>query len=89
MIQALNDHVIVDIIPEEDIKTEAGIILPGTVVNHPQCYGKVISVGPKVDQDVGVGDIIVFAKHGGQTVMLNNKVQKVLKLPEIYGVVKK
>jgi co-chaperonin GroES (HSP10) len=85
-IQAINDHVIVEVVmPKEDI-TEGGIVVPLNVKMEPQTYGEVISVGELVNT-VKIGDILAFAKFGGQDIILNGKIIKVLKLGEIYGII--
>jgi co-chaperonin GroES (HSP10) len=86
-IQAINDIVIA----EEVIKTEetlnSGIILPQTIKMEPQKYGIVTSVGEQVT-NVKVGDTIIFHQAGGQAIMINGKISRVLKNPEVYGIVK-
>lgn len=86
-LQAINDHVIVELVMPKEDTTASGIILPEQVIMEPQKYGKVLSVGELV-QTIKVGDTIAFAKFGGQDIILNRKIIKVLKLPEIYGVIK-
>jgi len=85
-IQAINDHVIVEVVVPAENTSEGGIFLPGTVEMEPQRYGNVISVGPDIS-DIKVGDVIAFAKFGGQDIILNRVVIKVLKKAEIYGVI--
>lgn len=84
-IKAIGNHVIVEVVALET-KTEGGIFLPETVVTEPQKYGKVVSVGPDV---VGIfeGNIVAFASFGGQDIILNRTVIKVLKNEEVYGVI--
>lgn len=84
-IEALNDHVVVEVIEAVEETSDGGIIIPQSIVNRPQKYGKVISVGPCVEQVIQEGDLLIFAKHGGQDIILNNVVLKVLKVSEIYG----
>ena len=88
-IDALNDHIIVEVIDTVETKSDGGIILPETVVNLPQKFGKVISVGPKVDDKrVKVGVTLAFAKFGGQDILMHGKsIIKVLKQGEVYGIV--
>lgn len=87
-IVALNNHVIVEIIETIEETTASGIILPTAISQRPQKYGRVISIGPEVEQNIHVGDILMFAKHGGQDVIVsNNKILKVLKIDEVYAVV--
>ena len=88
-IEALNDHVIVKIVDNIEIKTDGGIVIPETVIMEPQKYGIVISRGPKCDANIEEGDTIIFAKHGGQDIIIDNKSVKVLKQGEIYGVIRK
>lgn len=85
IIEALNDHVIVDVLEQVEEITEGGIVIPETAVSKPQCYGYVLSVGPKVVSVLKSGDTIIFAKHGGQVIMSGKKILKVLKEGEIYG----
>jgi co-chaperonin GroES (HSP10) len=66
--------------------TDGGIVIPETVVNKPQGYGKVISTGSLVNIPVVVGDTIIFHSRGGMDIMLQgNKIFKVLKQQEVYG----
>lgn len=85
-IQAINDHVIVEVVLPAENKTEGGLIVPLNVEMEPQKYGVVLSVGEQV-KTVEVGDTLIFAKFGGQDIILNGKILKVLKLPEIYGII--
>ena len=84
-IQAINDHVVVEELIKTEDKTEAGIIIPQTVKMEPQKYGKVLSIGEKVT-NLKVDDIVVFHQSGGQAVIVNGVIQRILKNDEIYGV---
>lgn len=86
-IRAIDDKVIVEeLVIKDENKTESGIIIPQTVKVEPQKYGKVLSIGDKVEK-VKVGDVVVFHQSGGQAIVINNVIQRVLKEGEIYGVV--
>lgn len=86
-IVAINDHVVVEVItPKTEKITDGGIVVPLNVETEPQKYGKVVSVGESVTT-IKVGDNIIFAKHGGQDIILNGKIIKVLKLGEVYGII--
>lgn len=89
-IDAINEHVIVEIVDVVVEKSQGGIILPENVANPPQKIGRVLSVGPKCTQGIEIGNIIMFAKHGGQDIMdiATNKIFKVLKEGEIYGILR-
>jgi len=85
-IEALNDHIIVDVLPQGEETTEGGIVIPDTSnTAKPQAYGYVLSVGPKVVSPIKPTDVVVFHKNGGQVIMNGSKILRVLKEPEIYG----
>lgn len=86
-IQAINNHVVAEEIANIENVTEGGIVIPSNVKMEPQKYGKVLSIGEEV-KNVSVGDIIVFHQSGGQTIMINGTIQKVLKNDEIYGIIR-
>ena len=83
-IKAVKDKVIVEMLKPEE-KTEGGIIIPDTAEKDPQGYGRVTSVGEEITT-IKEGDIILFAKFGGQAMMIGNKIMKVLGYAEIYGI---
>lgn len=83
-ITAINNHVVVEELKQEE-RSENGIIIPGTVKVEPQKYGKVLSVGEEV-KNIKINDIVVFHQAGGQVIMLDGIIQRVLKNDEIYGV---
>ena len=84
-IKAINDIVVAEEIIKREETTAGGLIVPQTVKVEPQKYGKVLSIGEKVD-NVKVGDIIVFHQSAGQAVLLDGVIQRVLKKDEIYGI---
>lgn len=81
MIDAIKDKV-VGIMMKRD-KTASGIIIPN-VVQEPQAFCKVISVGEDVTA-VKVDDMIVCHIRGGMDVVIDKEIVKVLKEEEIYG----
>ena len=84
-IKAINDIVVAEEIIKREETTASGLIVPQTVKVEPQKYGKVLSIGEKVD-NIKVGDVIVFHQSGGQAVLLDGVIQRVLKKDEIYGI---
>jgi co-chaperonin GroES (HSP10) len=82
MIEAKGDIVVVDQLIRG--KTSSGLIVPN-IVDEPQAYGRVTSVGEEV-KNYKVDDVIIFHKNGGMVVVLENKLLRVLKEPEIYGI---
>lgn len=87
-IQAVKDKVAVELLNYVEDTTEGGIVIPQTVSqNSSHRFGKVISIGNEVSE-ISSGDIIAFAKFGGQDIIMNNVIIKILCLGEIYGVIK-
>lgn len=84
MIEAKCDNIVAEQLVRG--KTSGGLIVPNTVTD-PQAYGRITSVGEEVTK-YKVGDIIIFHLNGGQTVILENKLLRVLKEGEIYGILK-
>lgn len=83
---AISDNVIVKELPKEERVSKAGLIIPSTATEEPQKFGRVFGVGPKVE-GIKTGDVVVFAKFGGQTFILDNEYYIVLKHPEVYCVI--
>ena len=87
IVQAIKNNIVVEVLKEVK-KTEGGIILPDTASGDPQKFGKVLSVGKDVEI-IKEGDIIVFhANIGGQAIIIDRKILKVLKDDEVYGILK-
>lgn len=83
-VKAVKDKIVVEVLKQEE-KTEGGIIIPATAEKDPQGYGRVLSVGEEVPT-IKEGDIILFAKFGGQVMLIDNRTLKVLAYPEVYGI---
>ena len=84
-IKAINDMIVVEEVVKEEETTEGGIIVPSTIKMEPQKYGKVLSVGEKV-KNIKVGNVIVFHQAGGQAILMNGVVGRILKNDEVYGI---
>jgi len=84
-LQGVKDKVVVEVMSPEQV-TEGGIIIPDGFKKEPQAYGRVISAGEEVGNKLKEGEIVLFAEFGGQTVLLNKKIYRVLLYNEIYGV---
>ena len=72
---------------EEATKTASGIYIPDSAKEKPQ-RGKVVAVGEKAKKDIEVGNTVVFSKYGAVEVTLENEEYVILKLEDIYGVIK-
>jgi len=66
-------------------KTSGGLIIPDSAVLDPQSYGRVVSVGANVPEDVKEGDVITFHNSGGMATVFKGQTFRVLKYGEIYG----
>lgn len=84
-IKAINNHVLVKEIIQKEEVTQNGLVIPQTVKVEPQKYGEVLSIGEKVN-NVSVGDIVVFHQSGGQVILIEKEIQRILKNDEIYGI---
>jgi co-chaperonin GroES (HSP10) len=66
-------------------KTKGGIHLPDSVTD-PQGYGKVLSVGELVPDNIEVDQYLVFHPRAGMDMLMNTQILKVLKYDELYGI---
>src|SRR5690606_26575630 len=92
-LKPLGDRLVVK--PRETEETTAsGIILPETAKEKPQ-QGEVLAVGPgrrdedgdRVEMDVAVGDIVLYAKYSGTEVKVNSDKLLILKESDILAIV--
>ena len=86
-LKPLGDRLVVEPIEQEET-TAGGILLPETAKEKPQ-EGKVVAAGPgrldddgkRVQMEVKVGDIVLYAKYAGTEIKLEGA-EKVLILKE-------
>jgi len=84
MIKAIDDKIIVAELKRS--QTAAGILIPVTAI-EPQAYGRVLSLGDKVQKkSLKVDDIIVYHKMGGQAISMANKILCCVPYQEVYGI---
>ncbi|HEY3413797.1 MAG TPA: co-chaperone GroES [Armatimonadota bacterium] len=92
MIKPIGDKVVVQAVdaPETSI---GGILLPDTAKKRPQ-EGKVIAVGPgrvldsgqRAQMNVKAGDVVIYAKYGGNEVTVEGEDYVILDQDQIYAV---
>jgi chaperonin GroES len=74
-----------------DKKTESGIIIPDAVVEKEKpTIGEIVDVGPGTTDEpmvVKVGDKVMFGKHAGSEVDLQEEKLLIMNLRDIYGVI--
>jgi chaperonin GroES len=94
-LKPLGDRLVVE--PQEQEETTAsGLILPETAKEKPQ-QGVVMAIGPgrrdddgrRVEMDVRVGDVVLYAKYGGTEVKIDGKKLLILKETDVLAVVEK
>ena len=94
-LKPLGDRVGVEPIEQDEI-TAGGIMLPDTAKEKPQ-EGKILAVGPgnrndageRVELDVAVGDIVLYAKYAGTEIKLDGEKVLVLRESDILAIVEK
>ena len=93
MLKPLADHIIVEAVVKEE-KTSSGIFLPDTAAKEKPQTGKVIAVGKgkvlengtRVEPEVKVGEVVVFAKYSGTEVKVDEKDYLILSERDILAV---
>jgi co-chaperonin GroES (HSP10) len=83
---AVYDKVIVETLKEIESISTGGIVIPSSVITLPQSYGKIISIGPdSVGKGLNEGEILIYHKHAGQVMLVDNIEYRILLPAEIYG----
>ncbi len=94
-LKPLGDRLVVE--PRErESMTASGLVLPETAKEKPQ-EGEVIAVGPgrrdedgkRIQMDVEVGDIVLYAKYGGTEVKIDEKKLLILKESDVLAILDK
>ncbi len=92
-LKPLGDRLVVE--PRErESMTASGLVLPETAKEKPQ-EGEVIAVGPgrrdedgkRIEMDVKVGDVVLYAKYGGTEVKIDDKKLLILKESDVLAIV--
>ncbi len=92
-LKPLGDRLVVE--PRErEATTASGLVLPETAKEKPQ-EGEVIAVGPgrrdedgkRIEMDVKVGDVVLYAKYGGTEVKVDDKKLLILKESDVLAIV--
>lgn len=92
-LKPLGDRLVVK--PRETEETTAsGIILPETAKEKPQ-QGEVLAVGPgrrdddgdRIEMDVAVGDVVLYAKYAGTEIKVDGDKLLILKESDVLAIV--
>jgi len=92
-LKPLGDRVVVKPI-EQDEMTTGGIMLPDTAKEKPQ-KGEILAVGPgardddgeRIEMDVKVGDVVLYAKYAGTEIKLDGGKVLILRESDILAIV--
>ena len=94
-LRPLSDRLVIEP-KEKEEKTTSGIILPETAKEKPQ-EGTVLAAGPgriddqgrRVQMDVRIGDVVLYAKYSGSEIKLDDRKLLILKESDILAIVEK
>ncbi len=92
-LKPLGSRVVIEPVEQEEI-TAGGIVLPETAKEKPQ-KGTVLAIGAgdrndkgeRIEMDVKVGDVILFAKYSGTEIKLDGKKLLILRESDILAIV--
>jgi chaperonin GroES len=91
-LKPLGSRLVVEPVEQEEV-TAGGIVLPETAKEKPQ-KGSVLAVGPgdrddegkRIQMDVKVGDLVLFAKYSGTEIKLDGKKLLILRESDILAI---
>ncbi|MCJ7702751.1 MAG: co-chaperone GroES [Anaerolineales bacterium] len=92
-LKPLGDRVVVKPIEQDEV-TVGGIMLPDTAKEKPQ-KGKVLAAGPgtrndageRVEMDVKVDDVVLYAKYAGTEIKLDGEKVLILRESDVLAIV--
>ena len=92
-IKPLGSRVVVEPLEQEEV-TAGGIVLPETAKEKPQ-KGTILATGPgerdddgkRIQMDVKVGDVVLYAKYAGTEIKVEGKKLLILKESDILAIV--
>lgn len=92
-LKPVRDRIVVRLIEPETV-SKGGIVIPDAATEKPS-QGEVLAVGAGrltaagqvIAMEVKAGDRVLFGKHAGQTVKVNNQEFHILKEEDIFAVI--
>ena len=85
-LKPLGDRVVLEAV-EQAATTASGLVLPDTAKEKSQ-QGKVLAVGPDIEGEISVDDIVLYAKYAGTEVKVEGKEVLILSEADILALVK-
>lgn len=91
-LKPLADRLVVEPVEQEEM-TASGLVLPETAKEKPQ-KGTVIAAGPgrrdddgdRIEMDVEVGDVVLYAKYAGTEIKVDGKKLLILKESDVLAI---
>ena len=92
-LKPLADRLVVEPVEQEEM-TASGLVLPETAKEKPQ-KGTIIAAGPgrrdddgnRIELDVAVGDVVLYAKYAGTEIKVDGKKLLILKESDVLAIV--
>lgn len=92
-LKPIKDRIVVQV-SEAETQTKSGIFIPDAATEKPSQgevlaagNGRVTKDGTVVSMDVKIGDRVLFNKHAGQSVKVNDKEYLILKEDDVMAIV--
>jgi chaperonin GroES len=92
-LKPLGDRLVVEPVEQEEM-TASGLVLPETAKEKPQ-KGTILAAGPgrrdddgdRIELDVAVGDVVLYAKYAGTEIKVDGKKLLILKESDVLAIV--
>jgi chaperonin GroES len=92
-LKPLGDRLVIEPVEQEEM-TASGLVLPETAKEKPQ-KGTILAVGPgrrdddgdRIELDVAVGDVVLYAKYAGTEIKVDGKKLLILKESDVLAIV--
>lgn len=92
-LKPLGDRLVVEPVEQEEM-TASGLVLPETAKEKPQ-KGTILAVGPgrrdddgdRIEMDVEVGNVVLYAKYAGTEIKVDGKKLLILKESDVLAII--
>jgi chaperonin GroES len=92
-LKPLADRLVIEPVEQEEM-TASGLVLPETAKEKPQ-KGTILAAGPgrrdddgkRIELDVAVGDVVLYAKYAGTEIKVDGKKLLILKESDVLAIV--
>ncbi len=71
---------------EQETKTSSGIYLPDSA-KEKQNYGEVVAIGKIDDEELKIGDKVLYAKYGGTEIELDGEKYTILEKTDLLAII--